>query len=251
MDPRNPVERTDGALQPYRHHAQLGGEHVRQVAQVEVRTGLQDENHRQTAGPIHRPHPPSLVHVDVRIIRGSARRALGGILALAGRLHGGRFFQCLDFQVALKRERWPCSKIRELATGFRHAQTLAETRPGCPSPAVRHGEAHGLRGNPPSGTEYPCRLSTAAVLFPAVRLRPTIRFSSGFSSGSLRGACLLRMRLVRVAGLHHYSSCRPPGTHDHEVRRSTVDPSKPEGGRPVPGRLTASAPVAADRQRFT
>ena len=57
VHPGHAVERPDGPLQPYRHHAEFGGEQVGQVTQVEVGPGLQDQHHRQPgrAGPWRAP----------------------------------------------------------------------------------------------------------------------------------------------------------------------------------------------------
>ncbi len=48
VNPGDAVERADRPLEPDGHDAELGREHVGQVAEIEVGPGLEDQDGRQT-----------------------------------------------------------------------------------------------------------------------------------------------------------------------------------------------------------
>src|SRR5581483_6017373 len=80
--PGHPVERADRALQPDGHHAELGGEQVRQVAEIEVGAGLEDQRDRQAGRLVHRAYPPAVADPDVRVVLRGARHTSVAVLAL-------------------------------------------------------------------------------------------------------------------------------------------------------------------------
>jgi hypothetical protein len=121
VNPRDPVERPYGSLQPDRHHAQLRGQQVRQVTEVEVRPAFQDQDHREARGPVHRTDPPPLTHPDVRLVGGIARDAIRGILAAARRLDGDGFGELLDPHLPLEREGRPPGEVGQSRSIFGHA----------------------------------------------------------------------------------------------------------------------------------
>jgi hypothetical protein len=76
VDSGDPRQGADRLLQTYGHHSELGGQEVRKVAQVEVRTGLQAKHYRQAGWPTGCSYPPALRHPDVLVVLGIAGGAL-------------------------------------------------------------------------------------------------------------------------------------------------------------------------------
>ena len=111
VDPGHAVERPDGPLQAHGHHAQLGGEQIRQVAQIQVGPGLQDQDHRQTGGPVHGTDPPPLTDPDVRLVGRIAGGALPVRLAAAGRFERYGLVELLDAEIALEGKGRPLGEV--------------------------------------------------------------------------------------------------------------------------------------------
>src|SRR3954451_4024935 len=133
----NAVERSDGALQADRHDAELRGEEVRKIPEVEVRSALEDQDHRQAGGTVHRPDSPSLIAPDVRVVGGATGDAVGGVSTAAGWLDVDRSGQRLDPHIALEREGRPAREVGQGHGVVGHDVTLAQARRYCPESIFR------------------------------------------------------------------------------------------------------------------
>ena len=96
VNPGDAVERTDRPFQPHGHHAQLRRKHVRQIAQVEVGAGLQDQHRRKSRWPVETSHAPTLAHPDVRLVRRAAGPAFSRIVAVTRWLDRNRIKELFD-----------------------------------------------------------------------------------------------------------------------------------------------------------
>ena len=113
VDPGNAVERSDGALKPDRHDAQLRGQQIRQVPEVQMGPTLQDQDDRKAGRAVHGTDAPPIIDPDVRVVGRIAGDAIGGIFAASLRFDLDRRSESLDPHVALEGERRPASEVRQ------------------------------------------------------------------------------------------------------------------------------------------
>jgi hypothetical protein len=137
VNPRDAVEGPDRSLEPHCHDAELRGQQVRQVADVEVRTALEDQDDRQARGTVHAADAPSLTDPDVRVVGGVAGDTIGGVLTAARGLHRDRLGKVLHAHVTLEREGRPACEVGERRGVLGHDVTLAQATGHCPGSISR------------------------------------------------------------------------------------------------------------------
>jgi hypothetical protein len=106
------ADASDGALDPDDEGPQLGGQLVGQVRKVEMRSCLEDRDHRQPVLSLDWDDAPVLVTPQRRLVPTLASAAVDPALAVARLLLVDRWLQRPDADVALEWERLPLLQRR-------------------------------------------------------------------------------------------------------------------------------------------
>src|SRR2546421_12051526 len=100
-----------------------------------MRSGLEDQDHREPVRFVHRAYPPAIADPDVRVVLRGARHTAVAVLALPCGLGRDHRIQRLDPQVTFERKARPGNKIGKIKGGFGHEKdpsgVLRPCRPPC------------------------------------------------------------------------------------------------------------------------